>query len=443
MPEEKIKPQEKIQIIEDPVKAVRQTPDIYLGPMGTKGFLNMYREILQNSLDEIIKGHTLDKNITVSFDARNFTVIIEDNGQGIDLNVLEKVFTVLHSSSNYNKVEGSGNYSSGKNGVGATITNFLSRFFVVESYRMDGTAGKVEFEEGYITKKGFQKIKCPKDKHGLVVSFAPSEMVGEIDVDDVAIEELTWQLCHLCSIGTKITYNAITPNGMKRKVIIENKRGINEMLGKICDKPLFDPVYFEFDNGTMEFECLFTYDLKNMDEAEITSFANMCPTLGGTHVDGFLDAIIKYFRDYMNKIYLVNNKKLTVNAQDIRTGLRAVVECKHLFPLFTGQSKEMFSEVGMKAFASEVTMNALDEWTKKAPADLQKLGKYLKEVCEIRSKTDDQKIKMADKYTASVISGLPAKYKKPNGRGAFELIITEGRRVVWPILYSNIESKLF
>ena len=103
----------------------------------------------------------------------------------------------------------------------------------------------------------------------------------------------------------------------------------------------------------------------------------------------------------------------------------------------------MFSEVGMKTFASEVTMNALDEWTKKAPADLQKLGKYLKEVCEIRSKTDDQKIKMADKYTASVISGLPAKYKKPNGKGAFELIITEGRRVTWPILYSNIESKLF
>ena len=80
----------------------------------------------------------------------------------------------------------------------------------------------------------------------------------------------------------------------------------------------------------------------------------------------------------------------------------------------------------MKTFASEVTMNALDEWTKKAPADLQKLGKYLKEVCEIRSKTDDQKIKMADKYTASVISGLPAKYKKPNGRGPFELYITEG-----------------
>ena len=107
------------------------------------------------------------------------------------------------------------------------------------------------------------------------------------------------------------------------------------------------------------------------------------------------------------------------------------------------QSKEIFSESGMKQFASKITMDAIDEWAKKAPTDLQKLGKYLKEVCEIRSKTDGEKIKMADKYTASVISGLPAKYKKPNGKGAFELIITEGRRTIWPILYSNIESKLF
>ena len=41
----------------------------------------------------------------------------------------------------------------------------------------------------------------------------------------------------------------------------------------------------------------------------------------------------------MNKIYLVNNKKLTVNAQDIRTGLRAVVSCFHIKPLFTGDHK--------------------------------------------------------------------------------------------------------
>ena len=300
---EKINQQKDIKVIEDPVEAVRKLPDVFIGSLNNAGFLNMYREILQNSLDEIVKGNTLDKNIIISFDARTHTVIIEDNGQGIPLDKLIPVFSTLYSSSNYDKVEGSGDYSSGKNGMGATITNFLSRFFIVESYRIDGTAAKVEFEEGRINSKGLQSIKCPPGKHGLVTTFEPTAMMGLIDVDDIQIEALTWQLCHLCSVGTRVIYNAITPTGMKRKAIIENKQGIFEMLGNICSKPLFEPIYFVQDNGSMLFECLFTYDIDNMDDPYILSFANMCPTNGGTHVDGFIDSMIKYFRDYMNKIY--------------------------------------------------------------------------------------------------------------------------------------------
>ena len=100
------------------MEAVRKLPDVYIGALGNHGFLNMFREILQNSLDEIIKGNTLDKNIIVSYDARNHICIVEDNGQGIPINILARVFSELHSSSNYDKQEGSGEYSSGKNGMG-------------------------------------------------------------------------------------------------------------------------------------------------------------------------------------------------------------------------------------------------------------------------------------------------------------------------------------
>ena len=423
---ETINKQKQIKVITDSVEAVRKLPDVYIGRLAGPGFLNMYREIVQNSLDEIVKGNTLDKNIIISYDARNQTVIVEDNGQGIDINMLVQVFSILHSSSNYDKVEGSGDYSAGKNGMGATITNFLSRFFVVESYRMDGSAAKVEFEEGRLNDKGLQKIKCPAGKHGLITSFAPSEMMGNIDVDDNDIEDLTRKLTNLSIPGTKITLNMITPSGARRKVIIENKKGIFDLLPTICEKPLFEPIYYVMDNGTMYFEALFTYDIKNMDDPDILSYANMCPTTGGTHVDGFLDGLIRYLRDYMNKIYLVNNKKLQVTAQDIRTGLRAIINCKHIKGIFSGQSKEFFSKEDMKPYASKVTLDAMDEWSKKAPGDLQKLSKYLKDVCEIRLKQDGQKIKMADKFIASAVSGLPAKYKKPNGKGPFELIITEG-----------------
>lgn len=420
------KQQKEIQVIDDPVVAVRKLPDVYIGALGNAGYLNMYREIIQNSLDEIIKGNTLDKNIIISFDERTHTCIVEDNGQGIEINMLIPVFSILHSSSNYDKKEGSGEYSSGKNGMGATITNYLSKFFVVESYRPNGEAAKVEFEEGKINSKGLQIIKPKNGKHGLITTFAPSDMMGQITVTKEEVYNLTWLISHLCSIGTTITFNAIDKMGRASKTIIKNNNGIYEMFDTICEKKVFNPIYYTEDNGTMKVEVLFSYDIANMDDPKILGFANMCPAHLGTHIDGYLDAIIKYFRDYMNKIYLVNNKKLQVNAQDIRTGLRAVVSVFHVAPMFSGQSKEFFSKEDMKPYIHQVTLRALDNWAKNNPNELQKISKYLKEVCEIRMKSDNEKVKMSDKYTTSVVSGMPAKYKKPNGKGPFELWIVEG-----------------
>lgn len=332
---EKINKQDEIKFLDTEVQAVRQLPDVYIGALGNHGFVNMCREIIQNCLDEIIKGNTLDKNIIVSYDARSHVVITEDNGQAIPIDLLAKVFYKLHSSSNYDKEEGSGKYSSGKNGMGATITNFLSKFFIVESYRMDGTAGRVEFEEGVLVKE--KKIKCPKGKHGLITTFAPSDMMGNITVEPEEIAQLIWKIVHLCKVGTKVVFNSIDSNGRKNRVVIENKNGIYEMLNNVVDKRVIEPIYFTQDNGTMKVEVLLTYDLGNMDgDPKILGFANMCPTDGGTHIDGFLDAVVKYFRNYMNKIYLANNKKLTVTAQDIRTSLCAVVSVFHINGLFTG-----------------------------------------------------------------------------------------------------------
>jgi DNA gyrase/topoisomerase IV subunit B len=421
---EKINKQKAIQVLEDPVEAVRKLRDVYIGQSGNPGYMNMLREIIQNSLDEIIKGNTLDKNIIISFDERNYTCIVEDNGQGIDLAMLEKVFSVLHSSSNYDKKEGSGEYSSGKNGMGATITNFLSRFFVVESYRMDGTAARVEFEEGHC-KKGTKKIKCPPGKHGVITSFAPSSVMGEITVTCDDVEHLIWTLVHLCLTGTRVVLNCINKLNQKKRLVIENKNGIYDMINVMCDKNVIQPIYFVNDNGTMKVEAMFTYDT-SMDEPAILSFANMCPTTGGTHVKGFISGITKYFRDYMNKIYLANNKKLQVNAADISCGLRVVLSAFHVQPLFTGQSKEVLSKDDIAPFIADTTVAALEAWAAKNPADLQKVSKYLKDVCEIRMKSDKEKVKMSDKYTASSVTGYPAKYKKPNSNKDFEVWLCEG-----------------
>ena len=423
--------QDDIVVIEDPVEYVRKLPDVYIGALGDPGFLNMFRETFQNALDEIIKGNTLDKSITVSFDSRTKMVIIEDNGQGIELDKLAVVFSVLHSSSNYNKEEGSGRYSSGKNGMGGTITNFLSELFIAESYRIDGSAARVEFKEGRLVSE--KKIKCPKGRHGLVVTFKPSSMMGTININEIDIENLISIIVPMCNIGTKIYYNFITDTGMKGKKIIENKAGKYQLLKDMCPSSLLtNPISFTIDNGTMKLDVVLDYTINPQSENDfdynILSFANMCPTSGGTHVEGFLDAIVKYFRDYMNKIYLANSKKkLQITAADIKGQLRAVVSAYHLYPMFTGQSKQIFSKDDMKPFAYESTLEALGEWSKANPNDLQKLCKFYKQMCEARMATEGEKIKMSDKFKSSVITGLPDVYVKPFDDKDFEVYIVEGK----------------
>ena len=69
----------------------------------------------------------------------------------------------------------------------------------------------------------------------------------------------------------------------------------------------------------------------------------------------------------MNKIYLANNKKLQVNAQDIRTGLRAVVSIFHIAPMFGGQSKDIFTKEDIKPYVMQQTLQALNVWGETNP----------------------------------------------------------------------------
>lgn len=72
----------EIETIEDFVAGVRNTPGWYIGPIGNAGFINMIREILQNSFDEIMKGKTIKDIVQVSYDPSTKEVVIADQGRG-------------------------------------------------------------------------------------------------------------------------------------------------------------------------------------------------------------------------------------------------------------------------------------------------------------------------------------------------------------------------
>lgn len=437
----------EIMSLETFVEAVREMPGMYIGHKGNRGFINMFREVLQNSIDELMRKNSPCDRIMVTYDENTSTIIIEDNGKGIPLGSIVRIFTKQHTSSNYKKELY--NYTSGRHGVGAKVTNALSTKFIVESYVL-GEARRVEFDEGIVWKKGDKNnelvIPNKDNRQGTMVCFTPSfEIMGDIQCSFDDVLGLIRSLLPLTTIGSKIYFKAITLSGKEVNMTIVNTDGVLTYLIDNVLAPIIKPIMYDLDTGHMRASVAFTYDADNVTMTEqIVSFANFCPTdtKESSHVKGFITGIRRYFVNYMNKIYLTNttskakNKKkkpLTVNESDIRNGLRAAIDVAHLNPNFTGQAKEVLSNDDMEVFVRDLTMESLDRWSKDNPKELQKLCKYFKEIAEIRSKVDEGKVKLSNQYQ-SAPGGKPAKYTeprlmgkaKPSDKVKFELFLVEG-----------------
>lgn len=416
----------KIEHIDSFVEAVRRFPGMYIGSKGNVGWKACIREIFQNAVDEIIRKESPCHYVKITFDERDQSATIEDTGRGIPLGQIITIFASQHTSSNYTKK--AGEYTSGVHGVGSGVAMALSKSFDVQSFVL-GDAREVKFDAGIPWKEGEKKIACPKNRQGTTVHMSPDlAVLDEVSLTCEDILDLVLKVYPLINIGDRIDFTGIDAAGnIKYREELVNKDGIITSLMLRTQSPLVAPVHFQDDTGFMKAEIAFTYDSSDITSAEdIVSYANFTPTTGGTHVDGFMDGICNFLRNYMNKIYLGEKSKISVINNDIKAGLKVIIAAAHLNPVFAGQFKGILSNEDIKKYIRDLTTKSLDEWSKTSPGDLQKVCKYIKEVAEIRAKSDDSKIKLSNNYEASAFGGKPKKYVAPSGNKNLELIIVEG-----------------
>lgn len=423
--------------IEGTIKAIQKLPGMYIGPIGAHGTVNMFREIFQNAVDQLLYDKSPCNFISVLFDERDYKFKVTDNGLGIPYEMIVDVYTSGHTSKNF-KEKKLGDYSAGVNGIGAKATNALSIYFDVYSYRYDGTCKHVYFEKGEVKKE--EILKNPDHIQGTSVEFEPNhEFMGDTPVDPGVIYTLVRDTLSLLPIGSKIDYTSINKRGKVYHELMVNEDGIaTNILGK-CSSMLVSPIIIGDDNGRMKLDCAFTFDNQDLGGEDISAYSNMCPNSSSalnTHIAGVLDGISTWFSNYMNKIYLTDREKqkIKVNASDVRTGLKVMISAWHLEPQFTGQAKEVLSNQEFKPFAKEVIMNGLDKWSKAKPNDLIKVCKFLKDIALVRIKSDTEKVKITAKYETSATTGLPQKYVRPKSKNPkeIELFIVEGDSALSP-----------
>ncbi len=409
------------------IEAVRKRPAMYIGSTGELGLHHLVWEVVDNSVDEAMAGFCDEINVTVHDDN---SVTVVDNGRGIpvDMHATEKkpaaevVMTVLHAGGKFDsdtyKVSG------GLHGVGVSVVNALSDWLDLEIWR-DGEVWEQSYEKGVPTSK--LKSSGKTRKTGTKITFHADPSI--FDKTTYSFDTLSQRLRELAFLnkGLKITLDDERSN---KKAEFRFTGGIAEFVKHLNrgKQTLHDsPIYMEGKRGQVDIEIALQY---NDSYAEnIFSFANTINTVdGGSHLAGFRSALTRTLNYYASSTGMLKEQKdeVSINGDDVREGLVAVVSVKLPQPQFEGQTKGKLNS-DIKGNVESLVNEKLGEYFDKHSSIARKIiGKCIDAA---RAREAARKAReLTRRKSALDSSGLPGKLADCQERdpARCELFLVEG-----------------
>ena len=393
---------DQIQILEG-LEAVRKRPGMYIGTTSSRGLHHLVYEIVDNAVDEALAGFCDTIQITINAD-NSVTVVDNGRGIPVGINhkagipAVEVVFTILHAGGKF----GGGGYkvSGGLHGVGASVVNALSNWLEVEICQ-GGIIYKQRYERGHVCYPLKQIGTCPVEQTGTKVTFMPDETIFtettefEFDILKVRLREMafltkglriilkddrqeeevkeheigfsdqeTAQINELLERAkadreedAEVSETEASEENGEEKGTLEEKPekkkkqrvaefyyegGIKEFVSYLnkSKMPLYENIlYFEGEKNNVYVEVAFQHN-DSYNESVFSFVNNINTPEGGTHLQGFRNAITKTFNDYARSAKLLKDSEPNLSGEDIREGLTAIVSVKIEDPQFEGQTKQ-------------------------------------------------------------------------------------------------------
>ena len=334
--------EDQIQILEG-LEAVRKRPGMYIGSTSSRGLHHLVYEIVDNSVDEALAGFC--KNIDVTIQKDN-SITVTDDGRGIPVGInhkagipaVEVVFTVLHAGGKF----GGGGYkvSGGLHGVGASVVNALSEWLEVRICS-EGRIYFQRYERGHVVEPLKVIGECDPEKTGTQVSFLPDKEIFEETVYDYDVLKVRLREMAFLTKGLNIILRDDRQEPQYKKEFCY-EGGIKEFVSYLnrSKTALYDQIIY--CEGTVN-DVVVEVALQHNDSytENCYSFVNNINTPeGGTHLTGFKNALTKTFNDYARKNKLLKDSEPSLNGDDIREGLTAIISIKIGEPQFEGQTKQ-------------------------------------------------------------------------------------------------------
>ncbi len=357
---------DSIQVLEG-LEAVRKRPGMYIGDTGFRGYHHLVYEIVDNSVDETLAGYC--NNIYVSINTDD-SITVEDDGRGIPVgshkngkSALEVVMTVLHAGG---KFDGGGyKVSGGLHGVGASVVNALSARCRVEVQR-EGFSWTQYYEKG-IPKGPVQK-NDPSEKTGTKTTFKPDREIFKDETVTFDFNHLSQRLRELAFLNAGL-YISLTDEKTGKKAEFHFTNGIAEFVSYMSQtkKPLHQEViFFKGEKEGTEVEVAMQWN--DSYSESLFSYCNNINTIeGGTHLIGLRGALTRTTNNYAQEKNLLKDKEISLEGEDIREGLVAVVSVKAREPQFEGQTKTKLGNTEIKGIVESLVNDKLSDWFDRHP----------------------------------------------------------------------------
>lgn len=417
-----------IQVLKG-LEAVRLRPGMYVGDNGKKGLHQMFREVLDNSVDEALAGHCDTIKVTHHEDK---SLSVEDNGRGIPVDLhpeegvsaLTLVMTILHAGGKFGG-EGSGyKVSGGLHGVGVSCTNALSAW-MESTVRRNGKVYRQRFEQG-IPVSDVMVIGTDPDGKGTTQRWMPDPLVlTETHHDETILIRRLKEIAYL-NKGLRIIFvSEVEPDNstefLFEKGIIQLVEDLNE-----ANDTLHKPIYFHRVREGMELEVALQYN--NTYHTNVLAYTNnIHQPDGGTHVSGFSQALTRVLNAYARKMNILKEKDKNFNSDDIAEGLTSVIALKLENPSYNSQDKVKLVTPEVQGHTNSLVGDGLQTFLEENPQVAKKIVD--KAMLAQRAREEARKAAEAVKRSSAMDSfGLPGKLsdcisKNPS---ECELFLVEG-----------------